>query len=297
MRQLPVAITAFAVVFLPASPGLLYMLHTRSSHVFDDPPRWIDLAWTVAPGWFLLIVGGGALTALLVAAWTSPPWDPQSYFQIWRAALCLALGVVPILILYAVSVGTPLHIFIHRYRMVALPGIAITWALLIGGFKPRVIWVLLCLALVTVAARHYFSSPLARHHGYTWKYALEVAENNASADNSPVLICSDPPESDHLPMPMDSPKDSTLFAQLSYYNLSGPVVPMPRSLNAEALRVGEHFLEDVEARHQRFLALASVPSYKTLDWVAEQLSVTYDRRELGTFDYVKVVEFTPRKPQ
>ena len=36
---------------------------------------------------------------------------------------------------------------------------------------------------------------------YSWKYALEFVEKNASADNAPVLICSDIPEADHMPMP------------------------------------------------------------------------------------------------
>ena len=59
-------------------------------------------------------------------------------------------------------------------------------------------------------------------------------ENNASADNAPVIICSDFPEADYVPMPMDSAKESRLFTQLSYYKLTVPVVPLPRALNEEA---------------------------------------------------------------
>lgn len=71
-----------------------------------------------------------------------------------------------------------------------------------------------------------------------------VAEQSASADNALVLICSDFPESDHEAMPLDSAKNSPLFAQLSYYKLRVPVVPLPRALNSEAVRVSSQFLLD-----------------------------------------------------
>ena len=57
----------------------------------------------------------------------------------------------------------------------------------------------------------YSTSPASKMHGYSWKYALAVAEKNASADDAPVLICSDLPEADHKPMPIgDAVKDDAL---------------------------------------------------------------------------------------
>ncbi len=137
-------------------------------------------------------------------------------------------------------------------------------------------------------------SPDSRTHGYTWKYALAVAEQNASPDNAPVLICSDLVESDYIPMPLDSAKDSPYFAPLSYYKLSVPVVPLPRSLNDEAIRVASDFLRNSAPKRQRFLALAWKPSYPTIDWLIKAAS-QYDSRTLGTFDGVEVVEFRPRR--
>lgn len=137
--------------------------------------------------------------------------------------------------------------------------------------------------------------PLFRVHNYTWKYALDVAEKNASAGNAPVLICSDLPESDHLPMPVGAAiKDSALFAPLSYYHLSVPVVPLPRALNDEAIQAGSQFLQEAKQRHERFLALAFEPSYNTLDWLASNTEGSHRVHELGVFDRIKVLEFIPR---
>jgi hypothetical protein len=81
---------------------------------------------------------------------------------------------------------------------------------------------------------------------------------------------------------------------MTYYKLSVPVVALPRALNNEAIRAGSQFLQDGAQRHQRFLALAFEPSYKTLKWIANNASRTYRVHELGIFDGIKVLEFTPR---
>jgi hypothetical protein len=96
-------------------------------------------------------------------------------------------------------------------------------------------------------------------------------------------------------MPVGSAvKDSAIFAPLTYYKLSVPVVPLPRALNDEAVRIGSQFLQDAAQRHERFLAVAFEPSYGTLEWIANNASGTYYVRELGVFDGIKVLEFEPR---
>ncbi len=130
---------------------------------------------------------------------------------------------------------------------------------------------------------------------YSWKYALAFVEKNASADGAPVLICSDIPEADHMRMPVGSAiEDSGILAPLSYYKLTVPVTPLPRALNEEAMRAGSEFLQQQAQRHQRFLAMAFVESYGTLDWLAKEAAGTDYVHELGVFDGVKVLEFVPR---
>jgi hypothetical protein len=248
-----------------------------------------ELGSTLALRWLAFILGG----AVFVAAATRR-LDVQSRPEGWCIVLCAALGLVPILILYGVSVGTSIHVFVDRYRLVAIPGIALCWALIVSRIDSRALRLLFCIAIVATTAYQYFSSPFSKYHGYTWRYALEFVEQNASADNAPVLICSDLPEADHVAMPLDSAKDSGLFAPLTYYKLSVPVVPLPRALNDEAIRVASGFLQEAAQRRERFLAVAFEPSYRTLEWVAYSASGTHYVRELGVFDGIKVLEFTPR---
>jgi hypothetical protein len=187
--------------------------------------------------------------------------------------------------------------FTERHRLVAIPGIALCWGLIVSRIDSRLIRALFCVAVVSTTAYMYVHSPYSRQHGYTWKYALEIAERSAAADNAPVLICSDLPEADYMPMPEgDAAKDNPAFIQLSYYKLSVPVVGMPRALNDQAVSVGSAFVLEAARRRERFLALGFGPSYDTLRWLTNVASGTHDVRVLGQPDGVLVLEFIPRAP-
>jgi uncharacterized membrane protein len=289
-RKFGVALAAFAVAFLPVVPGLEYMFQTSGVHVYDHAPGFWELRSMLAPKLPTLLLAG----ALLIAVITRP-LDLRRHFEGRKALFCASLALVPILILYGVSVGTSIHVFVPRYRIVAVPGIALCWAWMVSLIGSRTVRLLFSLALVAATSYQLFSSPLSRVHNYTWKYALDVAEKNASANYAPVLICSDLPESDHMAMPTgEAVKDSAIFAPLSYYPLSVPVVGLPRGLNQAAIQAGSDFLQEAARKHERFLALANEPSYPTLDWLVTHVIGTYQVRELGTFDQVKVLEFIPR---
>ncbi len=291
-RQFSVALFTFALAFLPVIPGLRYMFHTSGVHVFAEAPAFWQLRGTLAPARLVL-----CLAVVLLIAGVTRRLDLRGLYQGRTILFCSSLALVPILILYGVSKGTSIHIFLTRYCIVAVPGIALFWAWVVGLIHSRALRLLFCIALVAVTAYHSFRSPFSRAHNYTWKYALEAAEKIASPDNAPVLICSDLPESDYMPMPVGpAAKDSAIFAPLSYYSLSVPVVPLPRALNEAAMRAGEQFLREAATHREHFLALASDPSYETLDWLARNAEQTHRVREVGTFDRVKILEFIPRAP-
>jgi hypothetical protein len=146
--------------------------------------------------------------------------------------------------------------------------------------------------MVVVMAAISFTSAPARSHETSWKAALAFAEKNASVDNAPVLICSGISESDQMVMPTGSAiEDSGVLVQLSCYKLSIRVVPLPRSLNDQAMRVGSRFVQQAAHRHERFLAMAFVRSYETLDWLPNKAVGADYVHELRVFDGVKVLEF------
>jgi hypothetical protein len=287
-RQLSIALVVFAFGVVPAIPRVQYMLHTSNAHVFSEAPSLVDLRSTIVDKPSAIV-----LAATLLLAGMTRRIDLRRDFDGRTMLLCASLALIPLLILYGVSIGTSMHVFVYRYRLVAVPGIALCWAWVISRINSRALRLLFSTALVTVTACIYFSSPLYRHHQYSWKSALAFVEQNGG--HAPVLICSDLPEADHMAMPVGSAiEESGILPPLSYYKLSAPVVVLPRALNGEAVRVGSQFIHQAAEHHERFFALAFAASYSTLDWLADHAAATHSVRKLGVFDGVKVLEFIPR---
>ena len=287
-RQLSIALVVFALGFLPAIPRLQYMMHTSGTHVFSEAPRLLQLISTITVRGLVIV-----LVVFVLVAMARRSLDLGN--NAWTVLLCTSLALVPLLLLYGLSVGTSIHVFVPRYRLVAVPGIALCWGLVASWINSRTLRLLFCATLVIVAACVCFTAASFQHHMYSWKDALAFAEKNASTDNAPVLICSDIPEADHMRMPVGAAIEETgILPPLSYYKLTVPVAPLPRALNEEAIRAGSVFLQQQAER--RFLAMAFVESYGTLDWLAKAAGASHTVHELGVFDGVKVLEFVPRTP-
>jgi hypothetical protein len=290
-RQRGIALVAFALAFVPVIPGMRYLFHTSGIHVFSDIPRLSFLIQTLAQRRMVYV-----LVVTLLAAAVLRRLDLRTRPDGWTTLLCASLALIPIFTLYEVSVHTSIHVFVFRYRIVAVAGSVLCWAFVLSRVRSRALRMLFCVAIVAVIGYHSFSSPLSHFHDYSWKDALQFTEKNASTDNAPVLICSDLPESDYMPMPVGAAvKDSAIFAPLSYYPLSVPVVALPRGLNDQAKQIALRFLQQAAQRHQRFLVLGFMASYETLDWIADNADGSHDMRKLGIFDGIQVLEFSPLK--
>jgi hypothetical protein len=256
--------------------------------VFSEAPRLLQMISTITVRGLVIVL----IIFLLIAA-AKRRLAPRKQSDRWTVLVCTSLALVPIVILFGLSVGTSIHVFVPRYRLVAVPGIALCWAMVVSWIDSRVLRLAFATALVAVAACVCFTAASFHHHMYSWKNALAFVEKNASADNAPVLICSDIPEADHMRMPVGAAIEETgILPPLSYYKLTVPVAPLPRSLNEETIRAGSVFLQQQEQR--RFLAMAFIESYGTLDWLTKAAGATHTVRELGAFDGVKVLEFVPR---
>ena len=298
-RQLSIALTVFAVAFLPAIPSFLFTFKSSDSHVFEGAPTLQAFAGTFIPMKFPstpvpLQLFLYALVLLAFVFSVLVYWRRGAIIPIekWQVVVCVLLALVPVLLLFGVSRGTSIHIFAIRHRIEAVSGMALCWALLFTLLRSRAARLVFCMMLIAASTYQGFASK--GQHLYSWKDATEAAEKNASVDNAPVLICSDFPESDYVPMPLDAPKESRYFTQLSYYKLSVPVVPLPRALNEEAMQVASNFYQFASINHQRFLAMGYLPSYATLDWLAGSAAEQYSVRVLGNYEGVLVLEFVPK---
>lgn len=283
--KIAIVFLSFSLVMLPVLTRLIYLVRTAQSHVFATPPQKMDLFSSVVYGNILLAF---ALAAFFAAVIQNPiKRENERSLKRW---VCLSLCVVPLLVLYTVSVSTPLHVFIERYRLVAIPGIALCWGLLIDNFNSKLAKLVFCIILVSF---HFSGAHLTlwEEHGYTWKYALQTADAKAVPEHATLLVCSDLPESDFVPMPTDVTM-SGLFAPLSYYRVHSPVLPLPRALNTIAMTQVKQFLSAPSRR--AFFVVAFAPSKKTVDWITDITKDSYQATLVGEYDEVAVVEFVPR---
>lgn len=290
-QQCVAAFLAFAIAFTPLVPLLAFLFRSAKSHVFAGSAPLMDVLVLLAPGGIVALGIAGMIVAALALSGT----DRRTHYPRWQLLFCCSIALIPTLVLFGVDALTPIHVFVPRYCFVAVPGIALCWAMLLGSFRSRLVRLVLCISFVAFWAAYYLTTPAASSHGGSWKYALQAAQRNASSDNAPVLICSPFPESNYNAMQLEAANDSFFFAPLSYYRLSVPVVLLPMSLNAEAVRVGSAFLAKAESRRARFLAMAAPPSYGTIRWLARKGAGKYAAHTVGIYDVngIEVVEFAP----
>lgn len=292
-KQVAQALAAFSFVMLPVVSNLVYVARTRHEHIVDAAPVFRDLIDTFAPGSILLVFALVALAAAVGRRLANPEREPES-----SRLICVTLAFVPALFLYEVSTLTSVHLFVMRYRIVAIPGIALCWALLLSRINSGLLRAAFCLSLLAAVAQRQVDVPI---HGSdptgiranSWKTAVEVANANTHDDHAPVLVCSDVVESDYEPIPTDVP-NSVFFAPLSYYKLSSPVVPLPRNLNDSARRQLDNFLATAIPAHRRFLLM----SYQSLDsiprWMDAATHDVYTVKRVGMYDGVSLKEYDPR---
>jgi len=296
-RQIGVVLAAFLAVFAPVLPRLLYILTRRNSYSFADPPTLKDLALAFVPTAFLFhkILLFTVLAALLLALVYSllRAWEEESTFTLLCAS---TLAMVPMVLLFAVSVSTPMRVFVDRYCLVGVAGVVLLWGFLISLIRPVQLRLLVPFVLVPYVIFSFWNSPQAHRHGYTWKYALEYAQFIAQPDNASLVICSDLPQADFEPMPAGPASESVLFSPLSYYQVTVPVVPVPRTLTPDAKRIATKTLEESLRNNQRFLLLAFRPSYPTMQWFIDHAVGAFAIKLLADFEGIAVVEFQPLQP-
>lgn len=289
-KRLAAACGAFLLATIALLPGFLRVFHTRNTHVFEARPTALELLFAVLPLGTLCALGAVIVTSLLTGNRLSA--DGTRLDTKWLK-VSLLLGLLPMLFFFAVSASTSLHMFTPRHYLVALPGCALASAILIQKILAPARQALFCFALTCMAVFQSLT-PAAKHHNYTWKYALAAADANSAPDHVPLIVCSDYPEADFVSMPVPLPQTSKLYSQLSYYPVRTTVIPMPRTLNAEAIKSGRLFLSNAAAHHQRFLATGYLSSAGILNWLMQNAAPNYRVRLVGDFDHVRVLEFDPR---
>ena len=166
-RQFGIALAAFTLAFLPVIPTMLFVFHTSKTHVYEPSPSLSDLAWTLAPAWHLIVFCCIGFGAFLVFAARRRRYSFNRIDR-RRFAFCASLALIPIHILYCVSVGTPAHAFATCHRMDAVPGIALCWAFVLSRFSSQNFRLLFSVTLVTAVTAAAFMPSNLPDDQRTW---------------------------------------------------------------------------------------------------------------------------------
>jgi len=287
LRPIGIVVLSFLLALSPVIPRLHYVFLHRNTYSFAPTPQFKEFLLALLPSFAPFVLVAIVMAALVLKKFRFP--DAKTACALLFALL---LGAVPTAILYFVSISTPMHIFLERYRLVGIVGLALFWGCLLALVRSEPLRLVVPLLVVPLTLFSCWRSPEFHQHGYSWKPALAYAQFIAASDSAPLLICSDLPQADFEPMPAVA-SESVLFAPLSYYKVTVPVVPLPRGLTADAERIGAAAMANYQREHRRFLVLTFGPSYPTARWFSDRAQGRFSTRLLGTFQGVAVVEFRP----
>jgi len=280
------ALVPFLLLCIPLVGQVLHLFVKPESHVFAEKATIDELALAFAPDFVL------ALFALLMlgASATKRIAKPMQE-KAGAALLALMIGFLPLLVLFSISKFTPLHMFVPRYYLCAVPGIAFCWGMMVSWVDCKWLRSAFCAAIALASLAINFNPTFTAQHGYTWKFAIDAAELNTSKDHAPVLICSGIKETDVEQVGVYGSED---IPQLSYYPLSSPVVGLPYSLTPASRRLIDQQIQQYAAKKQRFVAMGWTPAYPVLRYMIEKSDGVYEAHRVGVFDNVAVVEFRPK---
>jgi uncharacterized membrane protein len=286
---LAAALLVFVMAATPVIVQYAHMSGSMASHSFADRPNLEELAISYLPGDSLYLFLFLAVLALLAGTG-------------WRMAdagdwplLVVLWALLPPLLLFAASRVSPARLFIPRYYLSYAPGLAICLALILTAFRSA--WArsgtLVILALLAI---RFIGIPPSFHHAKLngdWGGAAASVNRYLAQNRVPVLVRSQFPESNYLPLtPVEG---NGAFAQLSYYPINAPVIPLPVVLteaDADSLRTTLRNLPPATHR----LLLVSFPGPSPDDaWVyylRGLLGPGCTVRELSRSDGVAVTEYS-----
>jgi mannosyltransferase len=279
----------FLLAFLLMLPGILYLFHTAHAHVFENTPSLFMLLMACAPvlvPWFTVLV--------------ATLWPGEKYRSVWlllrdhRVLASAAVGLIPMLTLFFVSYLTPLHIFVERHRISAIPGLVLLGACALTAISNKRLRTVVAYALVLgimVRSSMYF---INNYHYYSPKFAIDYINQRLTQENDAVVFCSDYPESNVVQFPAKNFTAMHEFYTLAYYPIHGTVIPMQRTLDARAITMLQNFMQDPAYRAKKFYFASSIYDTSIIDWLLKNIGDRYTARQDGTFDSVLVYEFTPK---
>jgi hypothetical protein len=276
---------AIAVLSLPLAAQLARFYHTRGAHSFADTPRFGALFGALLSP----VLGAALLLAIVLGALPRP--NPGTSGVARRENVLMAAGwaLVPPLVCFSVSVLSETKLFVDRYYIAAMPGLALLagWLLcsLTAGVARRAV-------AITLVAGAFLTAGPPSHGWEDWDGAMRTVREVAGSSAMPVLMASGFVEATD-PQALEDPKlREVLFAPLTLYPAAGTLIRLPFRLNDPSIAYLDRVLPPALEHADRFVFVARWRGLTFEPWLRARMASRGFRAEsLGDFGGVKVLLF------
>jgi 4-amino-4-deoxy-L-arabinose transferase-like glycosyltransferase len=289
-----VAALLIAFMLLPLIPYLSSLYEDRFVHSWAPMPRVPDLLRTFAPALGVTLLGlmlaGLAIPELKLC----PPAMSHA-----TLVLLASWTTLPPLLLFAASRLTAGSVFVPRYFVSMMAGIALLTGWGIRAIEPAkarlivaTLFVFACL-FQEGGVRYIWTS----HLDEDWRGAMEAANSISGRSEMPVLFQSGFVEADSSLWFADPRRRDALLAPLSIYPIAGKIIPMPFSFR-EFRNYSEDIASTILERGDPFLFVGRDQNGRLVEaWLQGRFGRDgFSSRPIGSFGRVLVFYFERERP-
>jgi hypothetical protein len=287
-----VVLGALLLVLLPHA-GQLWRL--RADHSFTGLPSVGDVLGAL----FYARLLAGFVAGLAVSFWIWPGFSMRTKEWFTRSHLFLLVWYLgPIFILFAISGVSEAGLFVPRYYLWGIPGLAILVASALSSIDPlparRAAGLVV---LVAFSARQIPTGPAA-HGGQDWRGALRASRVVAARSDYTLLLRSGFPERPINGLGTKSTLDDPLMAPIAMYPVPGRAEPAPCWLKEADRKRWEGIVSSLVLRRAGFM-FVSPNDWPMADiWLLGRMSgENYRISSLGDFAGITARVFEPRGPE
>jgi Dolichyl-phosphate-mannose-protein mannosyltransferase len=294
-RQLVAVLGLGALLLAPLASRFLHTFQQRGTFNHAGTPHISDLLRALAPPAAAL----GLLTGLLAASLCfrtfrlRPPALARD-----TLVLLASWAVVPIVVLFAISVLTPDKVFLGRYLLPAYPGSALLGAWVIRGIAPQPArsLVLFVIAGFSLGADGGLTHLWPKHGPQDWRGSMAAVRSITGDTQVPVLFQSPFIESMDERQLFDPGHRELLLAPISFYPCGGNVIPFPNKVNDRTLQYLSQVTSATLEPSGRFVLVASEGEDGLREWLARRLEPRgFTVQPRGEFGEISVTLFEKRK--
>jgi hypothetical protein len=286
VRQLLIAAGATCVLMLPMLPLLLDVMRHRQLHSYSAIPSVFDLGEFLAPP----VLVFGTLFGLLLA-WIALRNLRLVTLEVRCSTVWLfsTLTLVPTLLPFAVSLLSPTKIFLERYMVGSLAGVAMLMGWAIGRIRPQAARSLIICSVIisSIGAFGRVGRFWPPHHKQNWRDAFAAVRQTAGKTEIPVLIESAFIESSTLKLDYNGKLPDWLLAPILNYPAAGHVFAVAYQIEASRSYLEASAFPAIQ-REGRFIAVTGDPQF--IDWLNGRFP-DYSSHSLGEFEAVWAVMY------